>query len=259
MSYKLLIVEDEMIIRRGLICSMDWESLDIGPVLEASNGLEALEQIREQNPDIVIMDVNIPFVNGLDVLEQTRSQWDYSAVILTGYADFEFARRAVSLEAVRFLLKPVDFAALTEAIEDAKIARQRRLAYRTYRTEKLSEQRLQLLPADLCGLPKSEVVRKILGCIETDYGSKLTLRDLARELHYSETFLIRKFKEEMGMGFNEYLNRYRLQKAVTLLTESGKQTNVIAEECGFLNAKYFGTVFRKYIGCSPKEFLQINR
>lgn len=259
MSYKLLIVEDEMIIRRGLICSMDWESLDIDIVLEAASGLEAMEQIRTQDPDIVIMDINIPFISGLEVLEQTRNQCDYSAIILTGYADFDFARRAVSLEAVRFLLKPVDFTALAEAIEDAKISRQRRLAYHTYRTEKLSEQNLQLLPTDRLNEPKSEAVQKILHRIETDYGSKLTLRELARELHYSETFLIRKFKEEMEMGFNEYLNRYRLQKAVTLLTESGKQTYAIAEECGFLNAKYFGIVFRKYIGCSPKEFLHINR
>ena len=259
MSYKLLIVEDEMIIRQGLICSMDWEALSIDSVLEAASGLEALEQIREHNPDLVIMDINIPFVNGLEVLEQTRDQYDYSDIILTGYADFEFARRAVSLEAVRFLLKPVDFSALAEAIEDAKISRQRRLAYHTYKTEKLSEQNLQLLPASHFNEPKSEAVLKILHRIETDYSSKLTLRDLARDLHYSETFLIRKFKEEMEMGFNEYLNRYRLQKAVTLLTESRKQTYAIAEECGFLNTKYFGIVFRKYIGCSPKEFLHINR
>ena len=118
MSYKLLIVEDEMIIRRGLICSMDWESLDIDIVLEAASGLEALEQIRTQDPDIVIMDINIPFISGLEVLEQTRNQCDYSAIILTGYADFDFARRAVSLEAVRFLLKPVDFTALAEAIDE---------------------------------------------------------------------------------------------------------------------------------------------
>ena len=138
MNYKLLIVEDEDLIRRGLIYSVDWQAMDCSEILEAADGQEAVEQIENHEPDIVIMDINIPFLNGLEVLERTQKQHGYSAVILTGYAEFEYARRALEVGAVRFLLKPVDFQALAEAIEDAKEARRRRLAYWEYQNRQVT-------------------------------------------------------------------------------------------------------------------------
>lgn len=259
MSYKLLIVEDEDLIRRGLIYSVDWRAMDCSEILEAADGREAVEQIETHEPDIVIMDINIPFLNGLEVLEQTQKQHGYSAVILTGYAEFEYARRALEVGAVRFLLKPVDFQALAEAIEGAKESRRRRLAYREYQKAKSGLRSLDLLAAVHRDAPASDPVQKILEQVERCYADKLTLHDLAGELHYSETFLIRKFKEEMKIGFSEYLARYRIQKAMSLLRETRKSTEMIAEECGFLNAKYFNTVFRKHVGCSPREYAKLAR
>lgn len=259
MSYKLLIVEDEDIIRRGLVYSMDWRALDCGEILEAGDGRQAVSLIESEEPDIVIMDINIPFLSGLEVLEQTRERFGYSAIILTGYADFDYARRALKVGAVRFLLKPVDFDELTEAVEGAKESRQRRVAYREYQRAEDGLRGIDLLSSlDRSGV-KSELVRQMLDHVEGHYAEKLTLHDLAGELHYSETFLIRKFKEEMKLGFSEYLTRYRLQKSILLLRETGKRTEAIAEECGFLNAKYFNTVFRKHIGCSPREFSQLSK
>ena len=259
MSYKLLIVEDEDIIRRGLIYSMDWAALDCTEVLEAADGCTALKQIETHRPDIVIMDINIPFLSGVEVLEQTRERFGYSAIILTGYADFDYARRAMKVEAVRFLLKPVDFDELTEAMEGAKEACRRRQAYSEYRRAASDLAHLELLSAINRSDIKSEPVRQILSHIEKHYAEKLTLHDLSGELHYSETFLIRKFKEEVKIGFQEYLTRYRLQKAIVLLRETGKSTEIIAEECGFPNSKYFKTVFRKHIGCSPKSFVDLSQ
>lgn len=259
MNYKLLIVEDEDLIRRGLIYSVDWRAMDCSEILEAADGQEAVEQIENHEPDIVIMDINIPFLNGLEVLERTQKQHGYSAVILTGYAEFEYARRALEVGAVRFLLKPVDFQALAEAIEDAKEARRRRLAYWEYQKAERGLRSLDLLAAVNRDAPASDPVRKILEQVEQGYADKITLHDLAGELHYSETFLIRKFKEEMKIGFSEYLARYRIQKAMSLLRETRKSTEMIAEECGFLNAKYFNMVFRKHVGCSPREYAKLAR
>lgn len=254
MSYKVLIVEDEDLIRRGLIYSVDWRSMDCTEILEASDGQAAIERIREELPDIVIMDINIPLVGGLEVLERTRKEFGYSAIILTGYADFEYARRALTVGVVRFLLKPVDFNELAEAVENAKESCLRHLAYDEYQRAEESLKGVDLLAAVNRSQPTSEPICQILAHIEKHYPEKITLHSLAGEFHYSESFLIRKFKVEMKMGFSEYLTRYRLQKAVTLLRETDQRIEEIAEACGFLSTKYFNTVFRKHIGCSPRQF-----
>jgi len=259
MSYKLLIVEDEDLIRRGLIYSMDWRALDCTEIREAADGRAALAEIETFQPDIVIMDINIPFLNGLEVLEQTRERFGYSAIILTGYADFNYARRAMRVEAVRFLLKPVNFDDLAEAVESAKESCLRRQAYQEYCRAADGLTNMDLLVGAERLDVQSKPVRQILAHIEEHYSEKLTLHDLAGELHYSETFLTRKFKEEVRMGFSEYLTRYRLQKAIVLLRETDQSTERIAEACGFPNAKYFKTVFRKHIGCSPRAFSEFSK
>lgn len=257
MSYKLLIVEDETTIRRGLIYSMDWQSMNCGIVLEAADGRQAIELIEKERPDIVVMDINIPFVSGLDVLEQTHEMYQYSAIILTGYADFEYARRALAVGTVRFLLKPVNLDELAEAVENAKKSCQRALAYNQYCKEDDGLRTIDILSSVGHIVTTSKVVQQMLECVENHYREKLTVHNLAKDLHYSETFLIRKFKTEMQMGFNEYLTRYRLQKALGLLRGTDMRTEDIAEECGFMGAKYFSTVFSKHVGCSPREYARL--
>lgn len=259
MGYKVLVVEDEDLIRRGLVYSVDWQAADCTEVREASDGQMAVELIHAFRPDIVIMDINIPFLSGLDVLEQTQKAFGYSAIILTGYADFEYAKRAVAAGVIRFLLKPLAFDELAGAIESAKESRQRRLAYDEYQRAGKTLNSLDLLSAVNRSAPKSAPIRQILAHIETHYPEKITLHDLAGACHYSESFLIRKFKEEMKVGFSEYLTRYRLQKAIILLRETDKRVETIAEECGFISSKYFNLIFRKHIGCSPREFSRISK
>lgn len=254
MNYKVLIAEDESIIRRGLICSMDWYSMGCTELLEASDGEEAVEIIRRDSPDIVIMDINIPLKNGLEVMEET-ADCGYSAIVLSGYAEMEFARRAMKSGAIRYLLKPVNFEELTEAILSAQDIRQQKLVYKEFRKRGSSFENLDLL-ADVAGnYSQDGPVEYILRYISQHYAEKMTLHKLAEEMHYSDTFLVRKFKEEMKIGFIEYLTRYRIQKAIALLKEGNTDMERIAERCGFQSAKYFSKVFTNQVGCSPREFI----
>lgn len=258
MNFKLLIVEDEDIIRRGLVYSVDWEAQGCSEVLQAADGQEAVEQIRLHRPDIVIMDINIPFLSGLEVLEQTCGDQEYCAIILSGYAEFEYARRALQVGAARFLLKPVDFDELKEAVEAAKqICRQRR-AYHEVRKAEDDLKSIDLFSGVDTSMARSDVIRRILAEVEDRYSEKLTIRELAAQFHYSETFLIHKFKDEMKVGFSSYLTRYRIQKAITMLHSGESRIPYIAEACGFPNSKYFNSVFRKHVGCLPKEYLTLS-
>lgn len=256
MKYKLLIAEDETVIRRGLVCAVDWRSLECDEIWEASDGEEALEIIRVRRPDIVIMDINLPIMDGLEVLEQTQSV-PYTAIILSGYANIDFARRAMKTGAIRYLLKPVNFDELKEAVESAKAFRHQQVIYDEF--QKTGDQIVNLKL--LSELPEEEkisfTIEKIIDCVENRFAEKITLHQLAEELHYSETFLIRKFKEEIHIGFNEYLTRYRLQKSISLLRGGVTDIEDIANRCGFQSGKYFKKVFASYVGCTPREFLRL--
>ena len=107
--YKVLLVEDEEIIRKGLMYLVDWEKEDCVVVGEAGDGVEGTEKIRKLRPDMVITDVRMPFLSGLDMLEQTRSI-PYAAIVISGYDEFEYAKRAIKLGVKDYIVKPIDLA-----------------------------------------------------------------------------------------------------------------------------------------------------
>lgn len=254
MSFRVLVAEDEDFIRRGIIYSLNWHKLGCGQVEEARNGLEALEKIQSGQFDLVLMDINMPMLNGLDVLERTCQEFGYVAVLITGYSDFEYAKRAIHCGSVDYLLKPVDIGELEAAVEKACAERKRRQAYAQLQQGTVSRQVPTLVPAR--SREGSEVVEQIIRYIEQNYPRKITLSMLSRELFYSESFMTRRFKEEMGLNFADYLNRYRIQCALAMLRESRARLSDISTACGFSDYKYFNIVFKKYVGCSAKQFIK---
>lgn len=253
--YRVLIAEDEDMIRKGLVYSVPWGDMDCCVVGEARNGMEGIEEIRQKHPDIVLVDINMPVANGLTMLEQTRDS-RYSAIILTGYSDFAYAQKAIHFGVTAYLLKPLNMEELREAVEKAKKDCQVKDAYISRMNEK---QELKQVSA-MGGLEKNPVekvlVKEMVAYIEENYGRKILMQDVVEKFHYSETFLNKRFKESTGTTFNEYLNRYRIQKSLEMLKKGEEDLNTIAWKCGFGDYKYFGSVFRKYVGRSPKEYIK---
>lgn len=99
-----------------------------------------------------------------------------------------------------------------------------------------------------------QVVCQMLEFISCHFSEKIVMQDVVNHLNYSETFLNRRFKKVTGMTFTEYLNRFRIQKAVEILNGQDVSTHEIGYLCGFSAPKYFKDVFRKYVGCTPKEY-----
>ena len=118
--YKIIVVEDDRIIRRGICQTIPWRENRIEVVGEASDGEMALELIAQHQPHLVISDINMPFLNGLDMARQLKeisSQTKF--IFLTGYEDFSYAQQAVQLKAFDYLLKPVDSELLLEKVKEA--------------------------------------------------------------------------------------------------------------------------------------------
>lgn len=252
MKYKLLIVEDEIMIRQGLICAVDWKTMGITEIQEASNGAEGVEKVKSFHPDIVITDICMPIVSGLDLIKQTLAEYHYIPIIISGYSDFEYAQTAIEFGVTAFLLKPIDIEKLQEAVEKAKVELYKQNLLKDYSASRQDFIHASYIPAPRQGY--SDIVQGMLDFVSASYSEKITLGIIAQHLHYSENFILRKFKEEMQMNFSEYLARYRISKAIEMIRTTDRKLPEIAEICGFSEYKYFRNVFARYVGCTPKEF-----
>ncbi|MCR5148612.1 MAG: response regulator transcription factor [Eubacterium sp.] len=119
--YSVLIADDEKIIRMGLCSIIDWNSAGFNIIGEAANGSEALEFIKNNNPDVVMIDIRMPKLQGLDALKQAREEgFTGKVIVLSGYSDFEYARTAMRFNTVAYLTKPVDTDELLSVLSKIK-------------------------------------------------------------------------------------------------------------------------------------------
>ncbi len=236
---KVCIIEDEQIIRKGLIASIDWQSLDCKVVGEAQNGEEGIKVIDRCKPDIILLDVNMPKLNGLDMLEQLPVN-TYDVVILSGHNEFQYAKQAMKHGVIDYLLKPIDPAELGDVI--AKIQRKH--------SRNSHDHPYHLID----GNPQidSVTVSRALRYIQEHYAQKITLANVSTAIERSTTMINLRFKEELNMTFNDYLTKFRLQKAIELIAGLDRPLYEIATQVGFRDYKYFNSVFKKIVRVSPK-------
>lgn len=253
---KTLIVEDEEILRKGLQCTVDWLSMDAVVVAAAENGKEGLDCIRQFQPDVVITDIKMPVMDGLTMIEKAQAEGlEFLPVILTSYSDFEYARKSISLKVFDYLLKPVGDDKLAELMERASVSLEQ-LKRNRQATELVSA------GADGSNITLMNVqadnphVRYALQKIETGWKDHLSIESIAAELNISSSYLSRVFKTECGKTFLDFLNGYRIQKAVELLSTKEYRIYEVAEMTGFSEYKQFHRIFKEYTSVSPTEFLR---
>lgn len=251
--YKVLLVEDEEMIRKGLRYSFDWLQYDCIVVGEAENGLDGLSQIRTLQPDIVIVDVNMPLLNGIQMIEQSVEDSSCSYIILSGYDEFHLAKEAIHLGVTEYLLKPLVYEQLIEALERAKQQLEMKRKYDVIQASALDVNEINAL---LIEMPKksSFYVSKMIEYVQDHYTDKITIQDIVDKLGMSATYLNRKFKQETTYTFNDFLNRYRMQQAIEKFKNGNMKIYAVALEVGFKDYKYFITIFKKYLNCTPSEF-----
>ena len=181
---RVMIVEDEDMIRKGLVFTIDWLSMDCVVVAEASNGQEGYERILEYKPDVVIADICMPFMDGIEMIQKASEYYMKLDRSENGY------------------------------------------------------------------------VSKLLEAIRTRYGEKLSIESISEEMGVSASYLSRKFKEITGQTFLDFLNKYRVQQAITLLNTKEYRISEISEAVGFSDYKHFCSVFKKYTLKSPTKFVK---
>ena len=234
---RVLLVDDEIMIRQGFKQLFDWEGHDCQVVGEAADGMEALTQIDALRPDIVIMDINIPIMNGLKVIQCTRLKYPQIAfVIVSGYDDFAYCREALRLKITDYILKPVNYEEFGSCIDNLKIALFQR----------------QLPPE---AAPSEErVIVSITRYLQEHLSEEVSLGVLSEEFHLSAQYISQLFKNEIGVNFLTYFTNIRMERAKTLLLSTALSIGEISEQLGFLDYRVFTKAFKKAEGVTPSQF-----
>ena len=242
-TLRVVLVEDEEIVLKELVETIDWTGLGLEVVGTASDGIEGEKMIKTLSPDIVVTDIKLPGKNGLQMIEDAAVT---NGIILSGYTDFEFTKRAIRLGVFDYLEKPVD--------DDELEASLKTLAIRIFEDEKDVD-----AISDGCNLTLKEDVQShwikvAIDYIGKNYMNQIALSDIARETRLSESHLSALFKTETGINFLQYLNAVRINASIRLLSQSSMNISEIARSTGFPNPGYFTKIFRRFMGKTPTEY-----
>ena len=246
---KVLLVEDEDVIRRGLRFQMDWTAAGCVVADEAASGREGLEKIGLLRPDVVVTDVRMPDMDGLEMLKRGLEVCPFDAIVVSGYGEFDYAQQAIRLGVAEYLLKPEDFNDLRGCIQ--KIVARRRQRQQGGQDPSAPPLVPNIDPAAVT----NRYAARMLRYIQEHYAERISLTDLSQELNVSCTHLNAKFKAEVGYTFHDFLNHYRISRAVELQKQGTWKLYEIAEMVGFSDYKYFNKVYKKYVGYPPNKSL----
>ena len=253
---KLLIADDEQKIRVGM-ASLDWDSIGITEVSLTVNGVEAKKLLEQEPFDIMICDIKMPGLTGLELAAYVQEHTlDTSVILLSGFSDFEYARTAMKHNVCDYMLKPLRPKDILEtvkhAMENLERKRYKERVVRDYETAFSSPDFTEQIRWNFHGI--NEQIMEILMYLSQHFDEAITLSILADQYYFSTAYLSRMIKKETGYSFSEILLSIRLAAAVRLLSGKQHKNSYIADKIGFSDYKYFSQVFKKVFGCKPAEF-----
>lgn len=237
--YSIMIVEDEYLVRQGIASLVDYEQFGMQVIAQAENGIEAWQKFQENPADILLTDINMPQMNGLELAKLVRDQAPKCHIVfLTGYDDFDYARTAIKLGADDYLLKPFSKDDVEEML--AKVQ------------TKLDKERKKAQIQNLVDQGQHSELEEAIH--ERLADSELSLKNLAFQLGFSPSYLSVLIKKELGLPFQDYLIQERMKKAKLLLLTTDLKIYEIAEQVGFEDMNYFSQRFKQVVGLTPRQF-----
>lgn len=248
--YRLLIVDDEEDIRRGLAELFPWEEIGYRVIGTAPNGRQALEQVRNGEVDVVFCDIRMPAMSGVELARAIAEEHRGVAVVfLSAYKDFSYARQALKYGVRDYVLKPTNFTDIRAVFRRLKKEMDREFLAASGANGTLRERSA----AVGSGQRTDWVISAIKGYVERDY-ARATLKGAARIVQMNPQYVSRLFKEKTGENFNTFLKRTKMTKAAQLLQEVDYLVYDVSEMVGYSNPKNFTRLFKKHFGVTPHQY-----
>ncbi|MGA1841118.1 MAG: response regulator [bacterium] len=236
MPYKILLVDDDKDFREEFC-----DYFEDFQVIETSTGRDAIKLLKEPNDiDVVILDVVLPDLRGTEVLRKMKKiAPDLDIIILTGYSSKDIAIEALKGHADDYIEKPIN-------IDKMNINKIKEII------ERMMEEKKGKIDTDSIDI--EDKINKVKRFIERNYDKNISLKAASKVVCLSPKYLSRIFKENTGMGFNEYKLRIKTEKAKKLLKNTGYNINQISFKLGYLNPESFLRIFKKFTGLTPTEY-----
>lgn len=275
--YTILIADDEYIECKVLQKKLERMFPETVAVITASNGRETIQQYKAHHPQILILDIEMPGISGLEAAERIRKEDRACSIIfLTAFDEFDYARKAITVHALDYLLKPCDEKELQAVVQeamrlaDAHAAAEQAFGGRHKETAVQNGEKTSLSEAGRTyaghealeteaslqknGRNEKEIDDEMRHFIEGHYSEPLSVQDAAAHFGYADAYFCRIFKQHFGTSFVTYLTNFRIRKAKELLDQHDANVREIARAVGYEDSNYFAKVFRRTTGESPSEY-----
>ncbi|MBT2644644.1 response regulator [Bacillus sp. ISL-41] len=251
LSKNILIVDDEPRTRQGLQRTLEsWNNGEY-TILTAESGEDVLRIAQEKKIHILLSDIRMPEMTGLQLLKTLKEKGMRPVVIvISAYSEFEYAQQALKFGVINYLLKPIGKKKLIEAVEDAVKVMEKQ--ERAGLIEKVVDEKI--VDASNKMDSTKDTIRKAIIYIDRNLKEEFTLKDVAAHVHLNPSYFSVLFKEQVDLNFSEYVTRRRIQRSKELVLSTTLPINEIAEEVGYKTAKYFIKIFKEIEGMTPSAY-----
>lgn len=264
--YKLLIADDEYEIRNGLFRYFPWNDVGFEAVGQVENGKQAIDFIKNNPVDIILCDIMMPIMTGLEMAEYLhREHPEIKICFLTAYKDFSFAQKAVSLNAIQYVLKSSNSAELLDifrkikpAMDEDRMAKAAPASFPAFPLHAGNGEAEQVPMADLysCDNVNGQINRIIAEIRQYVYKHYATanLEEIAQIIYMSPNYISKIFKQKTKQNFSDFLLQVRMEKSAELLLDLRYKIYEVSEMVGYKYVKNFSRTFKEYYKVSPREF-----
>ncbi len=235
--YRLVIVDDERKILDGIRDIFPWKEIGFEVVGSFTNGKDVLNFVEREQPDVVLTDIRMPDMDGLELTRRLQVYSNLRVVIFSSYAEYKYMREALKLNVTDYLLKPINYSDLLNCFGKIK--------------EELDEEGRSAQPEE--GSYYENMVAMVDSYLEKDF-QRASLSEAAEQVGISASYLSRIYKEHKGIGFMERLNSIRMKKAGEMLMNPTFKGYEIAYLVGYDSPKNFTRAFKSYYHVTPRDY-----
>lgn len=247
--YSVYLLDDEPWALKGLRNSFAWEKLGFNIAAQSSNPLEIHKLAKETPPNLIITDIRMPGMTGLELIKSLRElEVSCDFIIVIGFADFSYAQQAMEYNVLNYILKPIDIEKTIPLLQKvyADIDRKQKLKHYSSQISQSTNQH--------CNQQTNENFNAMIEYINGHFSSdKMSLHYMADKFNLNSTYICDLFKKTLSITFNEYVTELRLKKACSMLSNTNLAVYEIAEQVGY-KPYYFNTLFKKKYNTTPLKY-----
>lgn len=230
----LLIADDENLELKVLEKTVKKHFVDELEIFASSNGRKASQICDEVKPDIALLDIEMPGMNGIELAKYIKEKYaDCIIIFITAYDRFDYAIEAMHIKAFDYLLKPWKEERLCELINTA------------------IENVRSMQKTDSIVHSQKDIIKDY---IDRNYKKDISAKDVAGILGYSDVYFSKVFKQLFDDNFINYLTKIRIDRAKVLLKDVSFNIKEVGKSVGYADSNYFTKVFKRSIGMSPSEY-----